>query len=207
MTDPPSGSASDEPSTVQTDAVFTVPNVLSFLRLLMIPVFVWLALVEEADGWAFTVLAVSAITDWLDGRIARRYNLISHIGQLLDPIADRLFVLSTIIVLALREIVPWWLVAILLARDVFMAGVQLVMRRHGLPPLPVHYVGKAATVCLLYGLPGLILTTGDTAFADVMRPLAWAFIWWGLVVYWWSAVLYAEQAHAIVHGRRPTVSS
>ncbi|MEO8328639.1 MAG: CDP-alcohol phosphatidyltransferase family protein, partial [Candidatus Nanopelagicales bacterium] len=175
--------------------------------LLLIPLFVWLALVPEADGWAFTVLAVSAITDYLDGKIARHYQIVSRVGQLLDPIADRLFVISTILVLAAREIVPWWLVLALVARDLFMGGVQLYMRRHQLPPLPVHYVGKAATVCLLFALPTLMLTTGDGTLADIALPLAWAFIGWGLAIYWWSAVLYAEQAHAIVNGRRLEVSA
>jgi len=185
-----------------TDRVLTVPNVLSFARLLLIPLFIWLALVPEADGWAFAVLAISAITDFLDGKIARHFQTVSRVGQLLDPIADRLYVVTTIVVLAIREIVPWWLVITLVARDVFMAGVQLYMRRHALPPLPVHYIGKAATVCLLFGMPTLMLTTGDGTVADIALPLAWAFILWGLAIYWWSALLYAEQAQAIVSGRR-----
>jgi cardiolipin synthase len=185
-----------------SDRIVTVPNALSLLRLLLIPVFVWLALGPEADGWAFVILVVSSVTDWLDGQIARRYHLASRVGQVLDPIADRLFVLTTIIVLALREIVPWWLVAAMVTRDLFMVLVQWAMRRHELPLLPVHYVGKAATVCLLFGLTTLILTAGDGAIADVARPIAWAFTLWGLAIYWWSAVLYAEQAHAIITGRR-----
>ena len=190
-----------------SNRLVTIPNALSLVRLLLIPLFAWLALGPEADGWAFAVLVVSSATDWLDGQIARRYHLVSRVGQLLDPIADRMFVLSTIVVLAIREIVPWWLVVALVARDLFMLGVQLVMRRHRLPPLPVHYVGKAATVCLLVGLTAMILTTADNFVADVAQPFAWAFMIWGLAIYWWSAVLYAEQAHAIVHGRRLAVSA
>jgi len=192
---------------VVTDRVLTVPNALSFLRLLLIPLFVWLALGPEADGLAFAVLAVSATTDWLDGQIARRYHLVSRVGQLLDPISDRLFVISTILVLALRDIVPWWLVVLLVARDLFMLGVQGLMRRNDLPLLPVHYVGKAATVCLLCGLPLLVLTAGGSTLSDVVRPVAWAFTWWGLAIYWWAALLYAEQAHAVLRGRRLEVAA
>ena len=192
---------------IPSDRVLTLPNLLSFLRLLLIPLFVWLALGPEADGWAFAVLAVSAVTDFLDGKIARHYQIVSRVGQLLDPIADRLYVVSTILVLAIREVVPWWLVVALVARDAFMLGVQLVMRRHQLPPIPVHYVGKAATVCLLFALPLWMLTTGEGTLADVARPLAWAFGLWGLAIYWWSAFLYAEQAHAIVSGRRSEVTA
>ena len=189
------------------DQILTIPNLLSVVRLLLIPLFAWLALGAEADGWAFVVLVISSVTDWLDGQIARRYGLVTRVGQVLDPIADRLFVLSTILVLALREIVPWWLVAALVARDLFMAAVQLTMRRHQLPLLPVHYVGKAATVCLLVGLTTMILTDGDTTVSSIARPIAWAFTGWGLAIYWWSAVLYAEQAHAILHGRRLEVTA
>ena len=187
--------------------ILTIPNILSMLRLLLIPVFVWLALGPEADGWAFFILAVSSITDWLDGVVARRFQMVSRVGQLLDPIADRLFVISTILVLAIREIVPWWLVIVLVLRDVFMGLIQLRVNRRGVEPLPVHYVGKAATLCLLYGMPVLFLTTGDGTLSDIATPLAWAFIIWGTGIYWWSAVLYAEQASAVLQGRRLDVSA
>ena len=152
---------SEDNSEEASDRLLTIPNLLSVLRLLLIPVFIWVALGPEDDILAFWLLAFSAITDWLDGIIARRFNMVSRIGQLLDPIADRLFVVSTVIVLAVREIVPWWLVIVLLARDVVMFLVQLYVHRRGFEPLPVHYVGKAATACLLYGMPLLFLTTGD----------------------------------------------
>jgi cardiolipin synthase len=198
-----SGGTSEEVS----DRVFTIPNLLSMLRLLLIPVFVWLALGPEADGWAFAVLVLSSITDWLDGLIARRFHMMSRLGQVLDPIADRLFVITTMIVLAVRDLVPWWLVALLVLRDVVMGLIQLWLNRRGIAPLPVHYVGKAATLCLLYGMPFLFLTTGGGALADVITPIAWAFIIWGTGIYWWSAVLYAEQASAAVHGRRLDVTA
>lgn len=185
-----------------SDRVLTIPNLLSLLRLLLIPVFFWVALGPENDVLAFGLLAFSSFTDWLDGFIARRFHMESRVGQLLDPIADRLFVISTVIVLAVREIVPWWLVLVLLGRDLVMFLVQVYVHRKGHDPLPVHYVGKAATACLLYGMPTLFLTTGDDVVADVTTPLAWAFVIWGTGIYWWSAVLYAEQAAALVNGRR-----
>ncbi len=187
--------------------VFTIPNILSFLRLLLIPVFMWIALGPEDDTLAFGILALSALTDWLDGVIARRFKMVSRVGQLLDPIADRLFVASTIIVLALREIVPWWLVLVLLTRDVVMFFVQLYVHRRGIEPLPVHYVGKAATACLLYGMPTLFLTTGDGLVANISTPIAWAFVIWGTCIYWWSVVLYVEQASAVIQGRRLELSA
>ena len=103
-----------------TDRVFTVPNLLSFVRLLGVPLFLWLLLVREADGWAVLVLAVGGATDWLDGRIARYWHVRSRLGQVLDPLADRLYILATLDGLAIREVVPWWLVALLAARDALM---------------------------------------------------------------------------------------
>ena len=198
---------SDQPDEHVSSDVLTIPNVLSMARLVLIPVFIWVALVPEADGWAFAILAISSATDWLDGVIARRFNMMSRVGQILDPMADRLFVISTILVLAVRGIVPWWLVAVLVLRDVVMGLIQLVVNRRGVPPLPVHYVGKAATLCLLYGMPILFLTTGDGVVSDIATPLAWAFIIWGTGIYWWSAILYAEQASAVIQGRRLDVSA
>lgn len=190
-----------------SDRILTLPNLLSLLRLLLLPVFVWLALVVKADYWAFTLLAVSSFTDWLDGWVARRQHLVTKLGQLLDPIADRLYVVTTIVVLAVRELVPWWVVVAFVARDGFMFCVQYWLRRRGLPLLPVHYVGKAATLCLLVGFPAFFLTTGDNGLADAALPVAWAFTIWGLAIYWWAAVLYAEQAHAVAHGRRLDVAA
>ncbi len=198
---------SETESELVSNRILTIPNVLSALRLLIIPVFIWVALGPENDTLAFGLLAISAITDWLDGVIARRFHMVSRVGQLLDPIADRLFVVSTLVVLALREIVPWWLVLVLVARDVALFFIQLYVHRRGVEPLPVHYVGKAATACLLYGMPLLFLSTGDGTVSAVAEPLGWAFIVWGTGIYWWSAVLYAEQASAVLQGRRLELSA
>ncbi len=198
---------SQEKASTPSNRIVTVPNLLSFLRLLMLPVFIWLAIGVEADGWAFALLAVSSATDYLDGWIARKYNLITRLGQLLDPIADRLYVVTTIVVLAVRGIVPWWVVVAFVLRDAFMFVVQYWVRRRGMPLLPVHYVGKAATVCLLVGFPTFFLTTGTGWLATAALPVAWAFTLWGLAIYWWSAFLYAEQAHAVVNGRRLDVTA
>lgn len=183
---------------VQTDRVLTWPNALSALRLLGVPVFLWLILVPKADGWAVALLVVSGFTDWLDGYLARRFNQISRLGQLLDPIADRLYILATLVGLLLRGIVPWWFVVILLSRDVIMAVVLAVLKRRGVTGLPVHFLGKAATFCLLYAFPLLLLGDGDWALADAAKIIGWAFAVWGTALYWWAAVLYIGQARRIM---------
>ncbi len=183
---------------VQTDRVLTVPNVLSMLRLLGIPVFLWLVLGPEADGWAVLLLMVSGGTDYLDGVIARRTGQISRLGQLLDPLADRLYVIATLLGLGLRDIVPWWLVVLLLGRDVVLAFTLPVLRRHGLGPLPVHYLGKAATFNLLIAFPLVLMGGGAGAAAEVARIFGWAFLVWGTALYWWAGTLYLIQVRGIV---------
>lgn len=183
---------------VQTDRVLTVPNVLSVLRLLGIPVFLWLVLGPEADGWAVLLLMASGFTDYLDGVIARRTGQISRLGQLLDPLADRLYVIATLLGLGLRDIVPWWLVALLLGRDVVLAFTLPILRRHGLGPLPVHYLGKAATFNLLIAFPLVLLGSGAGTAADVARVLGWAFLVWGTALYWWAGMLYLVQVRGVV---------
>jgi cardiolipin synthase len=186
---------------VQTDRVVTVPNILSALRLLGVPVFLWLILVPQADGWAIVLLAVSGFTDWLDGYLARKWNQISRVGQLLDPIADRLYILATLVGLLLRGIVPWWFVVLLLSRDVLMAGVLWLLKRRDVVGLPVHFLGKAATFNLLYAFPLLLLGDGSGWWADPSRVLGWAFAVWGTALYWWAAVLYIGQARRILASR------
>ena len=186
----------------QTDRIATIPNLLSVLRLLGVPLFLWLVLVREADGWAVVVLALSGFTDYLDGQLARRWNQMSRIGELLDPLADRLYIFATIIALTLREFIPLWFAALLIGRDVFMVALVPALRRRGLTTLPVHFLGKAATFCLLYALPLLLLGGGDTTLAMLARVFGWAFGFWGLVLYWWAGILYAIQVRQIVRARR-----
>jgi cardiolipin synthase len=190
---------------VQTDRVLTIPNMLSFLRILGVPLFLWLVLVPQADGWAVALLVVSGFTDWLDGTIARATGQISRLGQLLDPIADRLYIAATLLGLAIRAIIPWWLVIALLGRDLVLAVVLAVLKRRGITGLPVHFLGKAATFCLLIGFPLLLLGAAATgtgiSVADVSRAVGWAFTLWGTALYWWAGVLYLVQARQILQTR------
>jgi cardiolipin synthase len=184
------------------DRVWTVPNVLSMLRLLGVPLFLWLLLGPEADGWAIVLLALAGISDWADGKIARALDQHSQLGTLLDPAADRLYIVATLVALALRDIVPLWLVALLVGREVVLGGVLLVLRRYGYPALQVHYLGKAATFLLLYAFPLLLLAHGETPVAAVAQPLAWALTIWGTVLYLVAGALYVGQAAGLVRAER-----
>jgi cardiolipin synthase len=184
------------------ERIWTVPNVLSVLRLLGVPLFLWLLLGPEADGWAVAVLMVAGITDWADGKLAKWLDQYSRLGALLDPAADRLYIVSTLIALALREILPLWVVVLLVGRELVLGVALLVLRHYGYPPLQVHYLGKAATLLLLYAFPGLLLADGDGWLATVIEPFAWAFTIWGTALYVLAGLLYVVQVIGIVRAER-----
>ncbi len=175
-----------------TSRVLTVPNLLSVARLALVPVFLWL-LLNGDDVLALVVLAVATFTDLLDGYIARRFDQITRLGQLLDPAADRLFMLACLLGLAAREILPWWLALLIVARDVFLIVVGVVLVNHGYGPLPVHRLGKIATFCLFYSLPMIVLGQALPVVAPFTDPVGWAFALWGAFLYWWAGILYARQ--------------
>ena len=178
--------------------VLTVPNLLSAVRLALIPVFVYLLLVKHADGWAVAILMFSGASDWADGKIARTLNQSSRLGELLDPAVDRLYTLAVPIAMAVRGIVPWWFLIALLARDVLLAATLPLLRSRGLSALPVTYVGKAATFCLMSGFPLVLLGTNDALWSRVVWAFGWAFLIWGLYMYLWSFVQYAVQTTLVV---------
>ena len=179
-----------------SDRIVTVPNALSMLRLLGVPVFFWLIVGPQYDGLAVVVLAVSGATDWLDGYLARRLSQFSRFGELLDPLADRLYTLAALVALWQRAIIPAAFVAALLARDVVMTALLAYLKRRGVTGVPVHFVGKAATMTLLYTMPLLLLGTFDGIWGQAAHTLGWAFAWWALGLYWYAATLYLHQVRS-----------
>jgi cardiolipin synthase len=178
--------------------VWTVPNLLSMIRLAGVPVFLWLVLGPEADGWALVLLMVSGVTDFLDGYLARRLGQTSTLGQILDPVADRLYILAVVVGLALRDIIPWWAAVLLPLRDLLLWGLVPLLRTRGYSALPVHFLGKAATFNLLYAFPLLLLGDGDGIVATLADVFGWAFAIWGIGLYWWAGILYAWQVRTLL---------
>jgi cardiolipin synthase len=184
--------------------VLTIPNVISIFRLAGVPLFLWLILVPEADAWALAVLFVSGFTDWLDGYLARKLDQTSQLGAILDPVADRLYILSTVIGLGIRDIIPWWVAIILPLRDALLWCLVPFLRTRGYSSLPVHFLGKAATANLLYAFPLLLLGDGTGTLPMLAKVFGWAFAIWGTGLYWWAGLLYAWQVRKILadHDRR-----
>ncbi len=185
--------------------MLTVPNILSFFRLALVPVFLVL-LISAQDVAALIVLAVASATDFLDGYLARRLNQISRLGQLLDPAADRLYLFAALLGLAARELIPWWLVAVIVGRDVFLAVLGIILASNGYGPLPVHQLGKVATFALFLGLPIIMLGVAFPALAPAAEPIGWAVALWGAFLYWWAGIIYAIETARVIRLPQPAAS-
>jgi cardiolipin synthase (CMP-forming) len=184
------------------DRIVTWPNALSVARLAGVPVFLWLVIVPQTattDLIAAGILGLAGLTDWLDGKLARMLHQESRLGQLLDPAADRLYIAAMIIALAVRGIIPWWLVAALAGRELCVGVALLVLQRRTLySSLQVSFVGKAATLCLMYAFPLVLLGAHGGTAAEIVRVIGWAFAIWGTALYWWAAMLYFTQVRDLI---------
>jgi len=184
---------------VASSKVFTLANVVSVLRLMAIPVFLWWV-IEDRLLPAFILLVVAVLTDFVDGMIARRMNEITKLGQFLDPFADRLFIAATVIALAIQDVVPWWFVIAVMLRDALL-GVG------GLGTLPVKWWGKVATFGLLFVLPLFLLSVMVSEYVSesvggVLMMIAWPIALAAVVLYWVVGFSYLFDAVAIA--RRAT---
>jgi CDP-diacylglycerol--glycerol-3-phosphate 3-phosphatidyltransferase len=187
-----------------SDRIWTVPNLLSALRLAGVPLFLYWVLSTHQDGRAILLLMAAGASDYFDGKIARKFGQFSRLGQLLDPAADRLYILATLLALVARDGLPLWWALALIGRDVLLSFTIPLLRKHGYGPLPVHFLGKAATFNLLYAFPMLLaaLPNRDDVLSTVFRPLGWAFATWGSTLYWWAGVLYVLQVRQLLRAER-----
>jgi len=190
------------PSIAASNRIWTIPNVISFVRLLGVPIFLYLLLGPHHDVAAVIVLAVGGTTDWVDGFVARRMNSVSRLGELLDPFADRLYILATLIGFTMRGVVPYWLTGALLLRELVLAVALLVLRRRGYGPPPVHYVGKTGTFVLLAAFPVILLARAVPSIDGWAGAIGWGLAWWALALYWAAAVLYLAQTVQLLRDDR-----
>ena len=180
---------SPEPRSV----ILTVPNFISLLRILSIPLIAYLVANRHLII-SLVVMLISALSDGVDGIIARRFNQVSKLGQILDPVADRLLILCSILALSIASILPWWLLVLVGARDVLMGLLVLALAQHGYGPLPVHFAGKTGTAVLMLAIPALIFAdVGTSAFFHFFHLVALAAVIWGVALYWLAGLIYARQ--------------
>jgi cardiolipin synthase len=174
-------------------AILTIPNVLSLVRLATVPVFLWLFLNDREEA-AVILYAAGAWSDFFDGFIARRFNQVSELGKLLDPLADRVFILALAIALVARGTLPWWLATAVILRDVLVLMLFPILERKGMPRLQVNFTGKSATAALLFGLTWLALSETTFPGARVGDEIGLAFTILGAVLYWIAGAMYAREA-------------
>ena len=184
------------------DRILTIPNAITGLRALGIPLFLYLYLHSHLAGWSFFVLGCGAATDYLDGKIARALKQVSNLGAKLDPTIDRAYIAATVIALAIRHAIPWWIVLVLLARDLWMALVLVAMKSTTGELFEVTFLGKAATFNLLYAFPFLLLSS-KSSWGEFAHSFGWGFAIWGIGLYLLAALDYSKIA--LGHRRRAHV--
>jgi cardiolipin synthase len=177
--------------------VWTIPNFFTFLRLLSVPLFAYLVLNDEI-AWAFVVLFIASFSDWLDGFLARKLNQYSLLGEKLDPIVDRLYVITLVVVGAIISAIPIFFVVIIFGRELYMAFLMLRVKKIGYLGLPVNLIGKMASFCLMGGLPLSLIATKYDLNNNLLATTAFAFTLWGIALYVWSAYLYTEQYRELI---------
>lgn len=175
-------------STVPADAIWTVPNGISMARIVLIGVFGYL-MIAGHDLWAIAALVVAGVSDFLDGYLARRWNQVTKLGAILDPTADRMLTIVVVAALAIRGIIPWWLLGVLFARDIVVGIALLYARRRKVAVPDVAFVGKAATFALYFFLPLAFLAFDRW---DTVHVIAIVGATLTAVLYWISGVLYVK---------------
>jgi len=183
-----------------SSSVISVPNALTFLRFLGIPLFIYLTLNLEADGWAIIVLVVGGATDYFDGKLARAWNQTSRFGELADPAIDRLYILAILVVFLMREIIPTWMIIAIIGRDLILGLITIAMNRKGFPPFTVTYLGKAATFNLMYAFPFLLLAQSHGAWGTLAYIFGWSFAIWGIALYISTGISYAREGISQIRG-------
>ena len=180
----------------------TIPNLLTLLRALGIPIFLYLVLVEKEMGWAVLTLVVAGATDYLDGKVARALKQESRLGELMDPAVDRLYIATVLIAMYVTQALPFFVLLTIVVRDLVLGVLLIVMKSRGIPPFKVTYLGKAATFNLLYALPLLLLTDSSSGWvAEASFILGWGFALWGIALYLWTGLSYAGSGIRQLRGR------
>lgn len=174
--------------------MLTVPNLLSVLRLLLVPLFAWLLLGSHRPFAAAVLLAVLGATDWVDGFVARHFNQVSTLGKVLDPTADRVLVATAVISAAVAGDVPVWLCVVVGVREVVVSVGVLILGALGVPRIDVVWVGKAGTLALMVGFPLFLVAHSDASWRGAAHVAAWVFALPAIVLAWTAAASYVGPA-------------
>lgn len=186
----------------ETDRVLTLPNVVTLVRLGFLPVYIWLLFGLDSPVMAGLLLGVLGMTDWVDGKLARRLGQVSAVGKILDPVVDRILMLTAVISVAWVHAAPIWFVGLTLAREVLVSVATLVVAGLGGRRIDVLWVGKAGTFAMMMAYPSFLLAQGDAGWQHIFLGLAWLTGICGLVLSWTALFSYVEPAlSALREGR------
>ena len=184
------------------DRILTAPNVITLVRLLCIPVFLWLLFGLHRQTAAAILLAVLGATDWVDGFVARRYGQVSTLGKVLDPTADRLLVGTAVISILVYGAVPLWFGIATIAREILVSAMVILLAALGAARIDVLWVGKAGTFGLMFAYPTFLLADGTAGWQEPIRIIGWVTGLVGLALAWWAAGSYVGPAReALRQGR------
>jgi cardiolipin synthase (CMP-forming) len=183
----------DEPADGE-DRILTIPNVITVVRLSLLPVFLWLVFGREDRASAAWLLAALGTTDFLDGYVARHFNQVSNLGKILDPVADRLLFFVGVGGIVIDGSVPAWFAAAVLVREGLVAGATITLAAMGVRRIDVTWYGKAYTLLLMISFPLFLASHSTLGWHEGAGTAAWAFGIPGLVLAWYSAALYVPLA-------------
>ncbi len=190
-----------------TDRILTVPNVITVVRLCLLPVFLWLLFAQDDRASAAWLLAALGTTDFLDGYIARHFNQVSELGKVLDPVADRLLLFIGVGGIVVDGSVPTWFAVAVLVREALVAGATLALAALGAKRIDVTWFGKAGTFWLMIAFPLFLASKSTLGWADQAETLAWVAGIPGLVLSWYAAALYVPMARVALREGRAEDSS
>jgi cardiolipin synthase len=175
-----------------TDRILTIPNVITSIRLLLIPAYVALILDPHTRQWGILLMVAVMSTDWVDGYVARRSGQVSEVGKILDPMADRIAIAAALIALVIAGVFPLWAALLVILRDALVLGAAIYLMRRGTKPVPVRWIGKSATFTLMLSIP--LIAWGESGFALAHAALAvgWTGYSVGIAEYYWATYLYAK---------------
>ena len=177
--------------------ILNIPNIITFFRILTVPLIVYLTHIGNLKFVCFLIFLAS-FTDWLDGYIARKYNMYSRLGEILDPVSDRIYILALIYIVYFLNLMPIVLILLLLFRETLLTSILAYLKTRGITGLPVHYLGKMGSFCLLIGFPGLIFSVTFLETKTLWLTIGWSFMIWGVFLYFFSTYKYLIQARNIL---------
>jgi cardiolipin synthase len=201
VTDP---DAAAPPKPSRWDGMWNVPNFITLVRLLCLPVFLWVLFGLDEPVAAALILGVLSATDWVDGYVARRFGQVSEFGKVFDPTVDRLLFIVAITAIILYDGIPLWFAIAVLAREI-LVGLMMAVATivYKMPRIDVTYLGKVATALLMFAVPGFLIGSSDESYADLFQTASWVLGIPGLILSWWTGMAYIPQVRRAIAAGRP----